>query len=1158
MTIKYGLLNDKHSWQDPVKDKDLSAPPGGEATGDRYLIATGASGDWADKAGNIGLKIEGGWSFIPPFEGMMVHVDDEDVYYKYTGSAWGDQDLSGYALKGANTDITSLQNAALYVGRDADNKVSWATDDQLKITIAGVETSVASFSTGTSDNDKLVTKGYTDDGLGTKLPLAGGTLSGDVNFDNNDISNIKGIAFKDGQEITWNASSYTLNIPTGLGPVLQIGQEMYVLVYNNTGVTIANGKAVKVSGVVNDYQSITLAKADIHTGIGNGILVTTMSIAHGSVGLAIRTGRLTMDTTGFSLGAPLYLSAATAGELTNTSPDFPGYGLFIGGTVIVGDSDTGVINVNSRRSKEDTLENFWNGTMREKFDFKVSSNGTTITGSLTSSGGSDNLTMIFSDGFTLLDVSTAQTIGLQVGSDTVPQSNYVYILKSDKILTAATGGWPAGEHIKLAHVAVATAARTKTEGALRNQNVNEGLADETTFQGHLTHITEKLRQFEARWDSGVLGSSDVSADATPVVTIKNTAGIVYQLLKHAFPTKDTRQFAINSVTTGTKTFIVTSGAVDLTSLYPVGKMMKVNGSTANNGLYTIASRSYSNPNFTIVVEETIPDGTVDGTVGDDASVVNHPTTPFVNVSDLATLTVDANGGTLVGKSFNIVVWGVVNKTGEVSHLMLNLPTNTYGKTVEDQAVADAENYTVYEIPKQFAGVGFLIARYTYVNNGSDWSLYSTEDLRGRIPNSTAGGGGGGTGVTSFLGLSDTPSAFTAQALSILQVNSGVSALEFTTTPTFVGTNLTGTASSLTAGAVTNATLTTALTVDTGTVGLTGNVADDSVLTLGAGASSISGANTGDNSANTSSIARTTNIQSVNETGIADGEIALFNLTNKDIRSSNVTIVTTIGADDTTIPTSKAVVDAGYTTNTGDMVLASVQSVTGLKTFDTIKLAVKGSSTGTTALASANASATDYTATLQAGTGTIAYTADITGTNSGTNTGDNAANTSIVATKLDDFTTPDDNTDLNANTTNHGLLVKATAPAAGLHNYVGIANGETAYTNKALFDATDPTTQAFGDSAAVGSAAAAARRDHKHAMMASSVYTLSFDNSDLVDGILTVSHALGVQYPHVTVYNNSHAQVIPDSISDGDELNSITVNLINYTPLTGTWNGRVSV
>jgi len=48
-----------------------------------------------------------------------------------------------------------------------------------------------------------------------------------------------------------------------------------------------------------------------------------------------------------------------------------------------------------------------------------------------------------------------------------------------------------------------------------------------------------------------------------------------------------------------------------------------------------------------------------------------------------------------------------------------------------------------------------------------------------------------------------------------------------------------------AGTVTNATLTTALTVNTGTVTLTGNSANTSILTLGAGASSISGSNTGD-------------------------------------------------------------------------------------------------------------------------------------------------------------------------------------------------------------------------------------------------------------------------------------------------------------------------
>ncbi len=45
---------------------------------------------------------------------------------------------------------------------------------------------------------------------------------------------------------------------------------------------------------------------------------------------------------------------------------------------------------------------------------------------------------------------------------------------------------------------------------------------------------------------------------------------------------------------------------------------------------------------------------------------------------------------------------------------------------------------------------------------------------------------------------------------------------------------------------------------------------------------------------------------MNETGIADGEIAVFNPTNKDIRTSDVTIATTLGSDNTTVPTSLAV------------------------------------------------------------------------------------------------------------------------------------------------------------------------------------------------------------------------------------------------------------
>jgi len=85
---------------------------------------------------------------------------------------------------------------------------------------------------------------------------------------------------------------------------------------------------------------------------------------------------------------------------------------------------------------------------------------------------------------------------------------------------------------------------------------------------------------------------------------------------------------------------------------------------------------------------------------------------------------------------------------------------------------------------------------------------------------------------------------------------------------------------------------------------------------------------------------------------------------------------------------------------------------------------------------------------------------------------------ITNPKIDDLAAADDNTDLNASTSGHGLAVKATAPAAGVINVVGIANGETAYTNKAMFDSTNPA--ALG-TAGPGTAVVASRRDHVHAM-----------------------------------------------------------------------------
>jgi len=71
---------------------------------------------------------------------------------------------------------------------------------------------------------------------------------------------------------------------------------------------------------------------------------------------------------------------------------------------------------------------------------------------------------------------------------------------------------------------------------------------------------------------------------------------------------------------------------------------------------------------------------------------------------------------------------------------------------------------------------------------------------------------------------------------------------------------------------------------------------------------------------------------------------------------------------------------------------------------------------------------------------------------------------------------------NASTSMHGFAPKAVAPAANTLNVLGIANGETTIANKLILDAsTTPSTQAYGDTATIGTSLVAAHADHKHAM-----------------------------------------------------------------------------
>jgi len=68
-----------------VIDKDLTTPPASPSTGDRYIVASGATGDWTGKGNSVATYDGSGWVFMTPNDGWFAWVDDENVLYVFDG-----------------------------------------------------------------------------------------------------------------------------------------------------------------------------------------------------------------------------------------------------------------------------------------------------------------------------------------------------------------------------------------------------------------------------------------------------------------------------------------------------------------------------------------------------------------------------------------------------------------------------------------------------------------------------------------------------------------------------------------------------------------------------------------------------------------------------------------------------------------------------------------------------------------------------------------------------------------------------------------------------------------------------------------------------------------------------------------------------------------
>jgi hypothetical protein len=150
--------------------------------------------------------------------------------------------------------------------------------------------------------------------------------------------------------VFWDNVNDTLAIYSSESAVtLQVGQENWTRVFNNTGATITDGTVVRLTGTHGDVPQVVKAAAIQVSGamnFENQVLgVVTHNIGAGSFGMVTTQGLVRgLNTSAFNDGDTLYISSS-AGLLTNVAPQAPFEIIPIGQVVKAGPGGSGIIYV---------------------------------------------------------------------------------------------------------------------------------------------------------------------------------------------------------------------------------------------------------------------------------------------------------------------------------------------------------------------------------------------------------------------------------------------------------------------------------------------------------------------------------------------------------------------------------------------------------------------------------------------------------------------------------------------------------------------------------------------------------------------------------------------------------------------------------------------
>jgi hypothetical protein len=263
-----------------------------------------------------------------------------------SGTNSGDQNIfstiaaGGQSLVADSTSDTLTLVAGTNVSITAD-----ASTDTITISATGGSGggNVSGPASPTTDNALVRWDGTT----GQLIQNSSVTLS-----DTQEMSGLKSVTFNTAggtvglAKMVWDTTNQTIDLGIGSGSVnALLGVDSHVLGRNTTGSTINRGEVVRVNGASSGNLTIALAQGNTDPNTANTIGIAAETIANNATGMVITSGLLRdINTSTFTAGDLLYISATTAGLLVNTIPTAPNHAVRMG-YVVSSHPSNGIIYV---------------------------------------------------------------------------------------------------------------------------------------------------------------------------------------------------------------------------------------------------------------------------------------------------------------------------------------------------------------------------------------------------------------------------------------------------------------------------------------------------------------------------------------------------------------------------------------------------------------------------------------------------------------------------------------------------------------------------------------------------------------------------------------------------------------------------------------------